>query len=389
MITALEEDKLPAALESDFHGMLEKVRTWGTDEEEDSLDIPDHILKDLPVATIPPPKGGGQHAVPIVPENDTVKKYIHIYTGRRKKSFTEALSRSGRYRRMMQGALKRAGLPQELFWLVMAESEFKTHAYSRSGAAGLWQFMPFTARRYGLEVSYWVDERYHPEKATVAAVRYLSELYQYFQDWHLAMAAYNRGESGIARDLKFTRSADFMTLSDRKGAPRETRNYVPKYMACVLIGENPDNYGITPQYESPEPYDAVTLKRDLDLAIAAKAAGTDLKTIKRLNPHIKAWCTPKNRQEFKLRLPRGSIKRFWKHMANVANWNPGPKIVRYRIRRGDYLGKIARRYRTTIRAIMRQNNIKNARLIRAGQTLKIRPGKSFYGRRSKKKKKRR
>lgn len=382
LIASLEEETLPTELMDDFLSMLEKVRTWEAGEDKlespSDLDIPEEELKAAAPGGIPPPGRREKHAVPIDPDNPITQKFIKIYTGRRRAGAEKALARSGRYREMIHEALDKAGMPRELFWLVMAESEYKLWAVSRSGAAGIWQFMPFTGRRYGLEVSYWIDERFHPEKATHAAIRYLSDLYEWFGDWHLAMAAYNRGEGGIGRDLQFSRSTDFSLLSARGALPRQTHNYVPKIMACALIGENPERYGLRPEYEDPEPYDVVKLDRDLDLGIAAKAAGTTKETIRRLNPHIRAWCTPKNRPGFELRIPRGTKERFTAALAKVKDWNPGPQIVRYKVRRGDILGRIARKYRTTVRSIARLNNIRNPRLIRPGKVLKIRPGKAFY-----------
>ncbi|MFH2204304.1 MAG: transglycosylase SLT domain-containing protein [Elusimicrobiota bacterium] len=381
LTSSLEEDQLTIELKADFLSMLEKVRTWEAGETQteypSDLQVSAEVLEETPPAPAAP-ISSQQHTIEIDPENEITKKFIQLYTEKRPDSVREALERSGRYRAFIESELRQAGLPRELFYLVMTESEYKRNAVSRSGAAGLWQFMPFTARAYGLEVSYWVDERFDPEKATKAAIRHLSDLHQWFKDWHLALAAYNRGLNGIGRDLKFSNSADFGKLADRKVLPQETHNYVPKFMACVLIGEAPENYGIKPNYEEPEPYDIVELDRDLDLGIAAKCAGTTKEVIQRLNPHIRAWCTPRNRPGFPLRIPQGVKEEFLKKLAAVKDWNPGPELVRYKVRRGDYLGKIARSYRTTVKNIMQQNNIHNPRLLRPGMMLKIQPGKDFY-----------
>lgn len=382
LTSSLEEDQLPIELQQDFLSMIEKVRTWEagetTTEYPSDLQVSDDLLKDIQPESIQRESRNQKHAIHIDPDNELTKKFIRLYTKKRPDSVRAALERSGRYRPLIETALKKAGLPQELFYLVMTESEYKLNAVSRSGAAGLWQFMPFTARQYGMEVSYWIDERFDPVKATDAAVRHLKDLHNWFGDWHLALAAYNRGINGIGRDLNFSRAADFNGLSDRKVLPQETNNYIPKYMACVLIGEDPKAYGIHPTYEEPEPYDIVTLDRDLDLGIAAQCADTTKHVIQRLNPHIRAWCTPKNRKGFKLRIPKGTSDAFWEKLNAVKNWNPGPELVRYKIRRGDFLGKIARRYRTTVKSIMRENKIKNPRRIHPGTVLKILPGKAFY-----------
>ncbi|OIO10801.1 MAG: hypothetical protein AUJ52_03095 [Elusimicrobia bacterium CG1_02_63_36] len=381
LTSLMDEDELPTELRSEFRGMIEKIRVWeGREPAAESigeLSVGAEELAATPTETVPSaePK---KHTITIDPENTITKKYIEIYTQKRPKSVEQALARSGRYRAMILKHLRKAKLPEELLWLVMTESEFKQKAISRSGAGGLWQFMPFTGRKFGLEVSYWVDERYNPEKATGAAVRYLEELHQWFGDWHLAMAAYNRGENGIGRDLQFSRSTDFSGLSTRGVLPSETNSYVPKFMACVLIGENPQRYGLQVEYEKPEPYDVVNIPKPLDLKIAAKAAGVTEEDIRRLNPELRAWCTPKNRNSYPLRVPAGIKDTFLERLASVKDWNPGPELVSYKVQRGDFLGKIARRYRTSVNEIMRLNGITNARRLRVGQSLNIRPGKAFY-----------
>ncbi|MFA5138424.1 MAG: transglycosylase SLT domain-containing protein [Elusimicrobiota bacterium] len=388
MASSIEDGDLSAELRDDLLNMMEKIRTWERGETAieapSELDIPAEELASAATAQFlaPSPKRR-KHIIPIDPENPVTKKYVEFYTSRRKESVEQALGRSGRYRKLIESALAKAGLPKELFYLVMAESEYKLNAMSRAGAAGLWQFMPFTGRKYGLEVSYWVDERFDPEKATRAAIRYLSDLHSWFKDWHLAMAAYNRGEGGIGRDLEFTRSTDFGTLSDRNGLPRETDHYVPKFMACVLVGENPEAYGLHPAYEEPEPYDEVPIERDLDLGVAAACAGTTREVLQKLNPTLRSWCTPKSRPGFKLRIPSGGKAAFLENLAKVKEWNPGPQLMRYTVRKGDNLGKLSRQFRTSVKNIVHLNNLHSAKFIRPGMVLKIQPGKGYGGKRKK------
>ncbi len=374
-VDGLDDDDLPAVLRPDFAAMIDKARNWPGAESQGpaapDLDVPESTLRAAASTATVKMRG-----VRVDPDNPIAQKFIAIYTRQRPASVEAALARSGRYRDMIAAELKKKGLPPELLYLVMVESEYRPDVVSPSGAAGLWQFMPGTARKYGLEVSYWVDERYDPVKSTRAAARYLSDLYRWFGDWELALAAYNRGEGGIGRDLQYSRSLDFDGLSGRKALPAETDHYVPKFMACVLIGRDPAKYGLHPKYEAPEPYDEAILPRDLDLGVAAKCAGTTAAELHRLNPELRAWCTPKDRPGFALRLPPGTKAAFETALAKVTDWNPGPTMVRYKVRRGDSLGKIAKLYHTTVKGILANNKIRSARRLRPGMTLVIKPGRT-------------
>jgi hypothetical protein len=346
VISRFREPGLPRILAPDFDRMLKKIQVSITSNTE-------HIA--------------------INPNDPKVQQMIQLYL-RRPKATEAALSRSGMYRDMIMSALKKKGLPPELFYLVMAESEFKDDALSRSGAAGLWQFMPGTAVKYGLKVSYWEDDRYDPQKETMAAIHYLSDLRRWFGDWALALAAYNRGEGGLGYEMKMSRSLNFGTLSSRGALPTQTNFYVPKFEACVLIGENPEKYGFHPQYAHPAAFDTVTIPHALDLGIAARCAQTSESVLRQLNPELRAWCTPEKKSGFTLKIPKGSAKNFETALAQVKDWNPGPTMLRYRIRRGDILGKIARRYHTTISSLIKINHIRRVRSLKPGRTILIRPG---------------
>lgn len=376
---SIEDARLAAELRSDVAGIADKIRAWdpaaAPAEEPGVLDASAEVLAAEPPA--PLPRAAASSVFALDADNELTRKYIHLYTEKRKRGVEETLARSGRYRELIDRELKKAGLPPELFFLVMAESEYKLFARSHAGAAGLWQFMPFTARKYGLEVSFWIDERYDPEKATGAAIRYLSDLHRWFGDWHLAMAAYNRGENGLGRDLIATRSMNFDTTSRRGAMPLETRHYVPKVMACAFIGMDPAKYGLNPRYEEPLAYDAVALERDLSLEVAAQAAGVELEAIQRLNPQVRNWATPPNRPGFIFRVPKGSKESFLARLAEVADWNPGPSLLRYTVRKGDVLGRIAGRHRTTVKEIIALNEIRDPRRLRPGMVLKLKPGRGF------------
>ena len=321
----------------------------------------------------------GNYIIPIDIENSLVKKYIKLYTeGERRKAIAEALERSGKYREMIFSVLEEYDLPRELIYLPVVESLYKVSAYSRARALGLWQLMEIPARNLGLMINYWIDERRDPEKSTRAALKFLKDLHTWFNDWHLALAAYNRGQRGIGSDLEFSKAVDFDQLVEREALPKETENFVPKFMACVIIGENYQDYGFSLNFEEPLKYDEVVLDKVIDLEIIAKCVGTTEDEIKKLNPALQAWCTPKNYSNFELKLPTGTEERFLINIAEVKDLTPGRGFIRYKVRRGDILGGIARKYYTTVYAIKRDNNIRNINKIKIGQMLIIRPGRKYF-----------
>ena len=184
--------------------------------------------------------------------NDQVAMFINYYSSPRGKATLEhAWTRAGRYREMIASILKEEGVPQDLIYLAQAESGFQPLALSRAGARGMWQFMASAAEIYGLERSWWVDDRQDPEKATRAAAHHLKDLYNQFGDWYLAMAAYNSGASTVQHAVERTGYADFWELYRRGVLPQETRNYVPIILAVTIIAKNPEQYGL--QRVAPEP----------------------------------------------------------------------------------------------------------------------------------------
>ena len=321
----------------------------------------------------------GNYTIPVDIENSIVKKYIRLYTeGKRREAIAEALERSGKYREMIFRILEEYDLPRELIYLPIVESLYKVSAYSRAHAVGLWQLMETPARKLGLAINYWIDERRDAEKSTRAALKFLKDLHTWFNDWHLALAAYNRGQGGIGSDLKFSKAVDFNQLVEREALPRETENFVPKFMACVIIGESYHDYGFSLNFEEPLNYDEVVLDKVIDLEVIARCAGTTEAKIRELNPALRAWCTPKNYPDFKLKLPPGTKERFLTNVAEVKDLTPGRGLIRYKVKKGDILGGIARKFHTTVYAIKRDNKIRNINRIRQGQILIIKPGRKYF-----------
>ncbi len=333
----------------------------------------------LPAA--PKPDGGVHtYAVAIDPEDPAVQRFVSLYTGPLRDRLQASFDRMGQYQEFILKEIDALGLPRELQYLPIVESEYQPFAVSRAGAVGVWQFMPATAKYAGLKINSWVDERRDPLKSTRAALRTLKTLYEWFDDWHLALAAYNRGMYGVQRDMEFTRSTDFAALSRRDGLPRETEQYVPKWMACVIVGESAAARGFRPPDPARRPPpDEVVLEKPLDLKIAAACAQVSEEEIRRLNPSLRLWVTPKNEENFSLKIPPGSKPRFLAALAQVKDWTPSPGFVKYKVQKGDVLGRIARQYRTTTEALQRENKIANPNRLRPGQVLVIRPGRGFKG----------
>ena len=210
---------------------------------------------------------------------DQVAGYINYFSTRGRGTVERALARSGRYEDMIRRTLREEGVPQDLIYLAQAESGFHPLAVSRAGARGMWQFMGSRAKGYGLERSWWVDDRQDPEKATRAAAHHLKDLYNQFGDWYLAMAAYNSGPGTVQSAVKRTGYADFWELYRRKVLPKETRNYVPIILAVTIMAKNPAQYGLDSVVkEKPVPYDTVKIDYPIDLRLAAECVDASAPT---------------------------------------------------------------------------------------------------------------
>jgi peptidoglycan lytic transglycosylase D len=298
-----------------------------------------------------------------------VENYISFFSGRGRGTLEAALARSGRYRDMIQRVLKEEGIPQELIYLAQAESGFHPLAVSRAGARGMWQFMASRATAYGLERNWWVDERQDPEKATRAAARHLKDLYKQFNDWYLAMAAYNSGPGTVQAAVARTGYADFWELYNRGVLPKETRNYVPIILAVTIMAKNPAQYGLeNVQPESPLEADTVQINYPVDLRLVAECTDASVATLQDLNPSLLRMTTPKD-GGFELKLPLGTKDKYLTNIGTI----PVDKRVwwrYYKVESGDTLASIGRKYHTKASAIAAANDLRpsdtlqpNSRLI--------------------------
>ncbi len=328
-------------------------------EKEGETSVIDEVTFDLPVV-----------------ENAQVRYFVEYFTGPARQGFKRWLERSGRYLPMMREVFAEEGLPLDLCYLAMIESGFNTRAVSSARAVGPWQFMKSTGLVFGLDDDWWRDERRDPVKATRAAARYLNDLHRHFGDWCLAIAAYNAGEGKVARAIRETGSRDFWKLSHSDCLRKETRLYLPKLFAALLIAKEPEKYGFTDlDYLSPLEYDVVKVPSSTDLDIIARLSGVSREEIQNLNPELNRWCTPPGLAGYPVRLPEGKSKSFKRKYAQIDPEHRS-NFRRHRIRPGDTLYSLARHYGIRSRDIVALNKIHNPKSLRVGRNLvlPLRPG---------------
>ena len=303
--------------------------------------------------------------------HDKVRDYIELFQNRANGFFTRALGRSTAYEDMIKKILREKDLPEELFYLALIESGFDPKAFSRAKASGIWQFVGKTAKRFGLKVDKWVDERRDPEKATYAAAEYLKNLYSLFNDWDLAMASYNAGEGRILKAMQKANSQDFWKISQQGIVKKETKEYVPLFLAAVTIAQSPHKYGFQNiEYSPPLIYEKVTVPKSTSLVIIAKAAETDLSTIQALNPSLKKGKTPPH-GFFEIRLPPGKKESFEKNYPTLNMTTVESK--KHRVRKGENLAKIAQKYRLTLLDLCDMNDLSPKDRVKPGTILLLPP----------------
>jgi membrane-bound lytic murein transglycosylase D len=313
--------------------------------------------------------------------NEIIDKYIGIYsTGKAKERVKKAIERGGLYREIIMKNLQEFGLPQELQHLPIVESLYNNKDVSNAGAAGIWQIMTHRGRALGLKINYWIDERRDPEKATKAACLYLKQLYLMLNNWHLALAAYNRGEYGLIRDMRFSNSSNVSEMADRNATPKETQRYVPQFIAAAKIATEPEKYGFGDvKILDPLKYDTIKTDKVIDLKIAAKCAGTTLEEIKNLNPALNAWCTPQGYPGFELKIPYGTKTKFLENISKEKDLNPSPGFIKYKVVKGDYIERIAKKYKTVPNEIYKDNpRLSKKKYLQIGQVIVVRPGRKYF-----------
>lgn len=347
---------LAAETENNLTQELEALQNTGVWEQE-------AILEELPV------EAKVLYDFPIV-HNKQVQMYLDLFQGKQQKQFEKWLARSGKYADLYKQELESANLPLDLIYLSMIESGFNQRAYSRARAVGLWQFMSATGKQYNLRIDKYIDERRDAEKSTKAAVAFLSDLYDDFGDWHLAVAAYNAGPGKIRRGLKKYKVDNFWDLAQHKYLRLETKRYVPKLIAAIIIAKDPEQYGFGPiAYDKPLEFDKLEVGPGLSLDAIALISDQNVKTIKSLNQELRKSKTPLNRKTHVIKIPAGSLEIAQKNMNRLHSMvSTGYQVHIYRS--GESLSAICKKYNINKTTLLKVNNLKSNQ-IASGTRLRI------------------
>lgn len=318
----------------------------------------------------------GQHDAIPVTINSHVQTEIDLLTGPERNFFIRSMERSSRYRPFIVEELKKAGLPEELSWLPLIESGFKLRALSTARALGLWQFIPSTGYKFGLNRNYFIDERMDPEKATLAAIAYLKELHQLFGDWTTALAGYNCGEHRVLKIIqgqKINYLDNFWDLYEK--LPQETARYVPRFLATLHIVNNLEKYSMEiPDPQAPIEHEIVEITKQVRLKDIAREIAVSGETLKQLNPELRYAMLPP--ETYQLKIPKGKAPALLSSLDKIEINNPPPDqiaetAVDHRVKKGETLSGIADKYKMSLKELCRANKISKTHRIVVGQVLKV------------------
>ncbi len=310
------------------------------------------------------------HDLPLTVNPQVLSFLSFFQTPRGQKIFEHSLERFAQYADMIRAILREQGLPEDLVYLPLPESGYQPRAMSRAGARGLWQFMPFRGREYGLRIDRWVDERMDPVKSTRAAAEHLRDLYQMFHDWYLVLAAYNAGPLTVARAIERTGYADFWELCRLNALPAETKSYVPIVLAFILAAKAPTLYGLNLPPAAPvEATEDFVPGHAVDLRLVADLTGVELSRLQQLNPALLGVVTPED-PGFVLHVPRGTAASLEQELAAI----PRERWVGWRVHRvaeGETLAAVARQYRVRQDVLRAANHLSADDPLQPGQQLLV------------------
>jgi len=330
---------------------LKKLGTW--DEQGKHTPDLDALHSDFPLVL-----------------NPQVEYYINLFQNQQRKIFASWLTRSGRYVPMMRQRLAEAGLPQDLVYLSMIESGFKPNAFSTASAVGLWQFMEPSAKRFGLQVNSYVDERRDPVLSTKAAIAYLHDLHSQFDNWYMAIAAYNAGEGRISNGLKKYNCKNFWDLAEEDYLALETKRYVPQLIAAIIIAKSPKAYGFDDiQYEKPQVYETASVPTGTTLAAVAVATNTDAEVLHDLNRQLSKGVVPPGVSNYELKLPVGSAHLVAANLPRV-HATVSTQFKDHVIGAKDTITQICAKYSINKITLLKANNLHKAKLV-PGNILRI------------------
>ncbi len=309
--------------------------------------------------------------------NPLVDKWIQYFQGKGRDHMERYLARSARYEKLMKKVLRDNKVPEDLFYIALIESGFSARATSHAAAVGYWQFIRGTGKRYGLEINKFVDERRDPEIATQAAADYFRTLYSMFGSWYLSMASYNVGEGKVKRETVRLDTRDFWEIAKKKRLPRETVNYIPKYLAARLIAKDPEKYGFGEiDYLPPIEFDTVKLTEPVNLRIMSEKMSLNYEDFKALNPKFKGEIATMSNNVLNVRIPVGTLDAAKLAAADskvdkVEFVADAGETEDYRIRRGDSLYTIARKFRTTVAYLRDLNDIPRKKRLKVGSRISV------------------
>lgn len=302
-----------------------------------------------------------------IPDNSLVRGAVTLFSNRMRNDIQIYLTRSAKYKKMIERVLADEGLPKGLAYLPVIESGYSQTMTSRVGARGMWQFMNDTAREYGLRVDWWVDERADPERSTRAAAQFIKDLYRQFNDWPLTLAAYNSGPGRVRRALAENNVATFWELCDAKALPAETRGYVPTFYATLQIASDPSSYGFRLGTSDDLDIKRVELEGPLSLKYLAQVANVDPQTLRDLNPALRRGIVPPGRAS--VRLPSATASAVAASAARLRQEDSELTVCTFRLREGDSLKRLAHTLGTDVETLLAMNNLTSPSRVSEGDTV--------------------